>query len=181
MTRKNLVIIEEFLSNDAATFLNNHFRSIDPDVRDFIGFHWGDTDENLLNLSQPVIREIMQKATLDIKSLMEKNFNLKLKLKRCLVQSIYTGGEVGYHWDDHYAEKEDGVAQNIYSAILYLSSNYEGGEINFSKVEIELKPDPGTLVFFPGIEHFEHAVNEVISGERTNFILFFNLAEEGVE
>jgi hypothetical protein len=180
MTRKNLVVVEEFLSKDSSIFLNNHFREIDPDVRDSIGFHWGDTDENLLNISQPVIRESMQKALLGIKSLMEENFNLNLKLKRCLVQSIYPGGEVGYHWDNRYAEKEDGIAQNIYSAILYLSNDYEGGEINFSKLQIELKPDPGTLVFFPGIEHFEHAVNKVISGERTNFILFFNSLEDGV-
>lgn len=180
MTRSNLVVVEDFLSNDSAIFLSNHFRQIDPDVRDFIGFHWGDTDESLLNLSQLVIRENMCNALLGIKSLMEENFNLKLKLKRCLVQTIYAGGEVGYHWDDRYAEKEEGVAQNVYSAILYLSNDYEGGEINFSKLKIELKPNPGTLVFFPGIEHFEHAVNKVTLGERTNFILFFNSVAEGV-
>jgi hypothetical protein len=168
------VVVEKFLSNDGSIFLTDYFRQIDPDIRNFIGFHWGTTDQSRLYLSQPIIHASMHKAIRDIQSLMENHFNLSLKLKRCLVQTIYPGGEVGHHWDDYYAEEEEGIAQNVYSAILYLSNDYEGGEINFSKLDIELKPDPGTLVFFPGIEQFEHGVNKVISGERTNFILFFN-------
>jgi hypothetical protein len=167
-------IVEKFLTPDGAIFLTNYFRQMEPEIRNQIGFHWGTTDASRLNLSQPIIHASMHKAIHDIQTLMENHFKLGLKLKRCLVQTIYKGGEVGEHWDDYYAEEEEGIAQNVYSAILYLSNDYGGGEIKFSNLNIELKPDPGTLVFFPGIKEFEHGVNPVLFGERTNFILFFN-------
>jgi predicted 2-oxoglutarate/Fe(II)-dependent dioxygenase YbiX len=167
-------VVENFLPAEGAVFLTNYFRQLKPDVRNNIGFHWGTTDESRLNLSQPIIHSSMHKAIRDIKFSMEQHFGVNLKLKRCLVQTIYKDGFVGEHWDNYYAEEEDGYSQNVYSAILYLSNDYDGGEIKFSKLNIELKPDPGTLIFFPGIEEFEHGVSPVLSGERTNFILFFN-------
>lgn len=168
------VVVKNFISPDGALFLTNYFRQMEPDIRNHIGFHWGTTDESRLNLSQPIIHASMHKAIRDIQSSMEEYFKVGLKLKRCLVQTIYKDGFVGEHWDNYYAEEEDGYSQNVYSAILYLSNDYAGGEIKFSKLNVELKPNPGTLVFFPGTEEFEHGVNPVLFGERTNFILFFN-------
>jgi hypothetical protein len=170
----NPVVVKNFISENGAMFLTNYFRQIKPDIRNHIGFHWGTNDESRLNLSQPIIHSSMHKAIHDIRSSMEAHFGVNLKLKRCLIQTIYKDGFVGEHWDNYYAEEEDGYSQSVYSAILYLSNDYEGGEIKFSKLNIQLKPDPGTLVFFPGIKEFEHGVNPVLFGERTNFILFFN-------
>ena len=161
------IVIENFITTDDAQYLVQHYRNMQPDIRNNIGFHWGTTDKNY---SQLELKNIID----NIQSSMENYFKIQLKLKRCLVQTIYKDGYVGAHWDNYYAEEEDGYAQNIYSAILYLSDDYAGGEIKFSNLDIELKPKPGTLVYFPGTEEFEHGVNTVRFGERTNFILFFN-------
>jgi hypothetical protein len=161
------VVIDNFISKIEALILVDYFRGMTPDIRNQIGFHWGTTNKEY---SQPITKRLIDK----IQKSMEEHFKLNLLLKRCLMQTIYKGGEVGAHWDNYYAEKEDGYSQNVYSAILYLSDDYLGGEIKFSYLDIELKPDPGTLVYFPGTKEFEHGVNTVLSGERTNFILFFN-------
>jgi predicted 2-oxoglutarate/Fe(II)-dependent dioxygenase YbiX len=166
--------IKDFISPEGVIFLNNYFRTINPDIRNKIGFHWGTTDTNNLNINQAIVASSMSKAIHDIQSLMEIHYSLKLKLKRCLVQTVYEGGDIGKHFDDWAAEQEEGFAQNIYPAVFYLSNDYTGGELVFTNLDITLRPEPGTLVFFPGTEEFEHEVKPVLSGERTSMTLFFN-------
>jgi hypothetical protein len=47
---------------------------------------------------------------------------------------------------------------------LYLSENYEGGEIGFPEIDFYLKPKAGTLVIFKG--NTLHEVKKLISGDR---------------
>ena len=68
--------------------------------------------------------------------------------------------------------------RNVYSAILYLTDDYEGGEIIFydnqeyNKSQ-KYKLDSGSLIYFNGTEDMHHEVLEVISGERANIVFFF--------
>jgi predicted 2-oxoglutarate/Fe(II)-dependent dioxygenase YbiX len=61
----------------------------------------------------------------------------------------------------------------LYSALIYLNDNYEGGELHFPLHDIKIKPKPGTLVLFPGTCMYPHEVKEVLSGHRYthNFFL----------
>ena len=81
----------------------------------------------------------------------------------------------------------------VYSAILYLNDNYEGGEFRFYdswKIESpetntykEYKPECGQLFYFIGDHEALHEVLPVISGERTCLIMFFagNVVKPGVD
>ena len=60
-----------------------------------------------------------------------------------------------------------------YAALTYLNDDYEGGEIYFPDYDLEIKPLPGELIFFPGTQHYVHGVREVISGNRYAFMTFF--------
>jgi predicted 2-oxoglutarate/Fe(II)-dependent dioxygenase YbiX len=61
----------------------------------------------------------------------------------------------------------------LYSALIYLNDDYEGGELCFPLHDIEIKPKPGTLIIFPGSCMYPHEVKEVLSGHRYthNFFL----------
>lgn len=60
-----------------------------------------------------------------------------------------------------------------FGCIYYLNDNYEGGEIYFPNQNIELKPKPNTLIFFPGTLEFLHGVKPVTNGVRYTLSSFW--------
>lgn len=74
------------------------------------------------------------------------------------------GEEIGkphiYHWRN-------------FGCVYYLNDNYEGGEIYFPNQNIEIKPKPNTLVFFPGTLEFLHGVRPVTNGTRYTLTSFW--------
>lgn len=51
-----------------------------------------------------------------------------------------------------------------YATILYLNDDYLGGELFFSDKDFKIKPEPGSLLIFPGTDEFKHGVNPVKAG-----------------
>lgn len=64
------------------------------------------------------------------------------------------------------AHQDQGVSTRVLSALLYLNDNYDGGEIEFSHSGIKLKPEAGSLLFFPSNFLYVHEVYPVINGKR---------------
>ena len=60
--------------------------------------------------------------------------------------------------------------------VLYLNDEYAGGEIYFPQHNIELRPTPGTIVWFPGTSDFLHGVKPIQSGERITIASFWGEA-----
>jgi RimJ/RimL family protein N-acetyltransferase len=101
------------------------------------------------------------------------------------------GGYDGYHTDSASDSGEPRMPQGMdpaiwdkidgrwndsgrywYSAILYLNSDYNGGEIEFLDY-IKIKPEAGELVYFIGDKDTQHGVRKVLSGERHALISFY--------
>jgi hypothetical protein len=75
-----------------------------------------------------------------------------------------------------------GEGGKIYTAVLYLNDNFEGGEIIFYNVDQDVKenkkfykPSTGSIVCFDG--HTLHSVNDLISGERSCLVLHLRFKE----
>ena len=110
-----------------------------------------------------------------------KEFNVKnLEVDRAMYQVLKEGDGLGYHTDAYGGV--DGYDETFYSALLYLTDDYGGGEIlfyanNSDKAEeaTAYKPDAGSLIYFKGDKETPHSVNVVTSGERSNIILFYKL------
>lgn len=86
--------------------------------------------------------------------------------------------EAGYEMQPHAdAENPDGSNHEMYwrkfGCVLYLNNDFDGGSIYFPNKDIELKPKPGTLVFFPGTLEWLHGVKETKNGIRYNFATFW--------
>jgi hypothetical protein len=56
--------------------------------------------------------------------------------------------------------------ERIVSALLYLNSDYEGGELEFPFFNIKIKPQPGMLVLFPSNFAYSHIAHPVKSGTK---------------
>lgn len=60
-----------------------------------------------------------------------------------------------------------------FAGVIYLNDDYEGGSIHFPRQQLEIKPDAGTLVTFPGTLEYLHGVREVTEGVRYTIACFF--------
>ena len=83
------------------------------------------------------------------------------------LQRMQEGVELKAHTDQH---TDPSIK---YATILYLNDNYVAGELFFSNKGLELKPKPGTLVFFPGTDEFNHGVRHVGKGQIRYVLLGF--------
>jgi predicted 2-oxoglutarate/Fe(II)-dependent dioxygenase YbiX len=52
------------------------------------------------------------------------------------------------------------------STVYYLNENYTGGEINFPRCGVTLKPKANQMILFPSTYVYNHSVSPVIEGER---------------
>ncbi len=50
--------------------------------------------------------------------------------------------------------------------VLYLNDDYEGGELFFPDIGLEIKPKSGQLIAWPSGPFFEHGVKPVLRGDR---------------
>lgn len=64
------------------------------------------------------------------------------------------------------AHQDQGVSTRVLSVLLYLNNDYEGGEITFQNSNITLKPDPGSILFFPSNFLYVHEVAPITKGPR---------------
>jgi hypothetical protein len=75
-----------------------------------------------------------------------------------------TGDILGEHRDN--ADPSD--FNNIYGVVLYLNDNYEGGEIYYSELGLELKPPAGAMVVHAA--GILHGVRQVL-GDNVRYVL----------
>jgi hypothetical protein len=75
------------------------------------------------------------------------------------LQRMQPGVELKAHTDQH---TDPSIK---YAAILYINDDYKDGTLFFkNKENSDLRPEPGTLLLFPGNEEYEHGVRFVTEG-----------------
>lgn len=74
------------------------------------------------------------------------------------IQRMYDGSELKAHWDQY----SDKLVE--YAAVLYLNDDYNAGELFFTNFEGTVRPEPGSLMIFPGTTTYEHGVHPVAPG-----------------
>ena len=89
-----------------------------------------------------------------------------LTLNRCHVNIMHENAELAAHSDQ---DKNVTTGIKSYIAGLFLTDNYEGGELTFPELGASIKPNKGDLVLFPG-HCTNHGVNKVTKGTRVNIL-----------
>lgn len=77
--------------------------------------------------------------------------------------------DVGTSMYEH-VDQYSGDSNIRYGFVLYLNSDFEGGEIYYPEYGIDVKPEPGLLVIHSG--DIRHGVREITKGIRHNMTSF---------
>jgi Rps23 Pro-64 3,4-dihydroxylase Tpa1-like proline 4-hydroxylase len=64
------------------------------------------------------------------------------------------------------AHQDQGVSSRVLSTVMYLNDDYEGGEIEFKNSNIKIKPEAGSIIFFPSNFLYSHEVYPITNGIR---------------
>jgi hypothetical protein len=119
-----------------------------------------------------VVEDMSQMFYINLNNIFFENFDLVEK-DYLLTYGISSGWHDGYsilkygqgqqftnHIDDHpdYHRRV--------STVYYLNENYTGGEINFPRFNVTLKPKANQMIVFPSTYVYNHSVSPVIDGER---------------
>lgn len=196
----NHIVKEGFITKATSDYLNNYLRTISTVTeRGFINClgisggieNWdctsGRPDTAVRGYELEDNDRVYDILGLIIKSIanefgFEKN---RVRLKRMLYQAMVEGQEIGSHTDDAGAYNDNLMDHDGYSALLYLTDDYVGGEIEFydeahweNGKQLSYHPKAGTLIHFKGDHYSPHAVKLVESGERCNLIFFYDIRKD---
>lgn len=61
---------------------------------------------------------------------------------------------------------DHGISSRTLSVVMYLNDDYIGGEISFPQVGVTIKPEAGSIIFFPSNFVFTHQISEIKNGIR---------------
>lgn len=64
------------------------------------------------------------------------------------------------------AHQDHGVSSRVLSSVMYLNSDYEGGEMIFPNSGVSIKPEAGSIIYFPSNFLYVHEVAEIKEGTR---------------
>jgi predicted 2-oxoglutarate/Fe(II)-dependent dioxygenase YbiX len=158
------------------------FNWLDAMVRDGNDKHDGvnTMTRNTLTFGIPYLGKIEHRTDIDIKILFLENLNNIFFESFDTIERHYLNTyRIGTDWHDTYAILKYGPGQFFsnhiddhpsyhrrVSTIYYLNDNYTGGEINFPRFDITIKPKANQMIVFPSTYVYNHSVSPVIEGER---------------
>lgn len=190
-------IIENYISKDTCNFIVNSFKEdLVPAPRELYyttQVNLGVLEAYKVKPSNPVRNytdNINKNISTDILTLLCQMMSKTVSdfyqeeyiLKTICYQKMIQGAKNTMHADNLYFNKDGNVIERETekmdrSGLLYLSEEYDGGELYFPNQNFTLKPKSGMFVFFEGNTDVIHEVKEITRGDRTNIVSFFWPAE----
>jgi hypothetical protein len=135
---------------------------------------------NTKTIGIPYLGEIVDLDNVNMQDLFFKNLNNLFFESFDLIEKNYMSSYgIFSEWHDSYGILKYGEGQQFtnhiddhpsfhrrVSTVYYLNDNYIGGEINFPRFNISLKPKANQMLMFPSTYVYNHSVSPVIQGER---------------
>lgn len=76
--------------------------------------------------------------------------------------------DASYDWE----EDKKGLTFVSHGIVIFITDDFDGGEIVYVNKGISIKPKAGSLLIHPGNLEYSHAVNKFYNGERIVFAAF---------
>lgn len=163
---KNIKIVKNFISDRECKlildFLNNFLTPDEHPVQ------WDQNFEpTITRKTYPHVKLVDRYIPL-VQDLLEKEYGFPVKNKNTFVGRWDAGDKLDLHVDDLGTTNTNHMA-----TLIYLNSDYEGGEIFFPTHNVSHKPQAGDLIMFPGNMHYAHEVKTITSGSRFSIPMWF--------
>jgi hypothetical protein len=78
------------------------------------------------------------------------------------------------------AHQDQGISSRVLSSVMYLNDNYDGGEIEFKNSGVKIKPEAGSIIFFPSNFLYVHEVYPITRGFRYSMPHWFHNMKEPI-
>ena len=136
--------------------------------------NWSEKFIHFNTITNLNIKDIISKIANDVKIVVEQKENISVSVETCQLVRWRKGDKLDPpHADcEHLDGSNHPYPNRHYSALVYLNSNYTGGQIFFPNQNLIPKTEPGTLLQFKGTKEFLHGVTEVTNGERYTIVIF---------
>lgn len=171
-SKDNIVVVPNFLSNEEIDYLMSHV-----DEKRMVSFvsqkdNEGNPTSWIHNYEGIMDKDNVFKRILDkIKKTYDYQ-NINPKYTSLNITRWDAGTKLSLHVDDLGY-----LTENHIPALVYLNDDYEGGQLNFPTHNLNIKPNKGDLIIFPGNMHYPHEVKEVISGTRYTLSVWFTIPD----
>ena len=152
------------------------------------------THHFIVNATDPVLQEKFKKYENMLRNKAEELYGLKLNKDRPLDLFIHPEGSylephtdiIDYHQEEVYDQpnlfaEQEKVWPFLWSGHLsilcYLNKDYDGGVLYFPDQGVEIVPEPGMFVCFPGNLHFLHGVTQTTGATRFTLSLWTRFSD----
>jgi hypothetical protein len=170
---ENIFYIEDFIDKESILILQDEIKKQSLKVEETRGLY-----HDILSLNTDKAKEIWSKITKNLNDVFTNNeehlhnfHETPVLIEYVNRESRPTGWAMYPHSDNNIYESSDdtfsGTLPNIVKGIvIYITDDYEGGEIVYIDKNIEIKPKSGYLVCHPGSEEYTHGVKNFSGGPR---------------
>lgn len=177
-----IVEVPNFVSKEIAKRLVEYFKKENRwSNTAFNGSHGapvipGEFDPTEFDLHYDIFNIINHKLGETVKAVFEKDvFPSSIHAQKWDVGSSANPHSDNSDFDGNPSEGFDNLK---YVGILYLNSDYEGGDLYFPEHEISIHPNAGSMYIFSGGVENIHGVTEITSGTRYSIVSFWDFKNE---
>ena len=168
--------VKNYLPTDQFLKLQNYART----TNDWVEFPdnplWSNRTVDFNNIKDPEIKDIMAGINDSVIDYISTTYNVTAALKADVLSVVrkYPSKTEPYHSDSTGNNGEDnGTSHRVFSSLLYLNDDFDGGELLFHNQKVTVTPEPNLAVFFPSTFEYVHSVQELRSGMRYNVTMFW--------
>lgn len=173
-------MIKNFISKDDAELLVDLAKNATVD--EWSKYNYTDRDDHNEWEDRILLLNQCSGFNLEVKTLVKDLFaKIQNEISSILKKDIYeyTGFNtiyrsiVGQSMKTHH---DGGLGVKFkYGIVLYLNNDYQGGEIFYPHINLEIKPEAYSLILHPAHEAYRHGVKEVTEGTRYSMTSFIKL------
>jgi hypothetical protein len=183
--RNRIVEVPDFVSKEVAASMVEYFKKEDRwGETAFNGSHGAPVQVGAISpkdfgLPDSIFFDVNQKLEGAISAV----YNKKVFPSSIHAQKWEIGSSANPHSDnsDFEGNPTEGFDNLKYVGILYLNSEYEGGDLYFPEHSISIHPNSGSMYIFSGGVENIHGVTEITSGTRYSIVSFWNFESENLK
>lgn len=198
---KDIVLIKNFITDDDLKEVLNHALAITEEgwninywqaIKDRVRLEYKTDDyqklidEGIIHINPNIVDKV---SRIPVQHLSQKWYS---NLKKCFVDTEqlvdspndfcsitrhYPGSWFDYHVDSHGFDGK-GDRDVYYTAVIYYTDNYTGGELHFPDFDVVFKPPAKSLVIFNSGVDYKHGVKKIKSGN-TRYVSAIFLRNKG--
>ena len=170
----NGITVDEFLTKDQCRYI------IDKAISSEL---WEESEDrfwtnrlincNTIESYDPEVSRLMRDANLRCKATIKQKYGIDAYSDTLQIIRWFPGMEQPLHADDMTNTEHKGFEHRLFGSIIYLNTEYQGGQTYYGNFDIKVTPKIGTMAIHPGDPKHLHGVTKIEGGTRYTIASFW--------